>query len=44
MVARGFYFDPQGDGPTVFLGAAEARVMEIVWREREVTVKQVLAN
>ena len=44
MSAAGFYFDPDGTGMAVFLGSTEARIMEIAWREQEVTVKQVLAS
>lgn len=43
MPAQGFYFDPDGTDLTVFLGATEARIMEIAWAEGEVTVKQVLS-
>lgn len=37
-----FYFDPDGSGLTVFLGPTEARLMELVWRHRTLTVKKAL--
>lgn len=42
MAARSFYFDPQATGTAVFLGSAEARLMELAWKKRELTVKQAL--
>jgi predicted transcriptional regulator len=37
-----FYFDIEADGLEVLLGPTEARLMEIAWRQPELTVKQAL--
>jgi predicted transcriptional regulator len=42
MSAVSFYFDIHGDGPTVFLGPSEARLMEVAWTQTNVTVKSAL--
>jgi predicted transcriptional regulator len=39
---RPIYFDPEAEGVAVFLGPSEAILMEIVWREKTLTVKQAL--
>jgi predicted transcriptional regulator len=37
-----FYFDVNGNGPTVFLGPSEARLMEVAWTQSSLTVKSAL--
>ncbi len=39
---RRFYFDPYADGAAVFLGPTEAKLMELAWEKKEVTVKSAL--
>ncbi|PWB67772.1 hypothetical protein C3F09_12890 [candidate division GN15 bacterium] len=41
-MTNSFYFDPDGSGLTVFLGPTEARVMELVWKHRTLTVKKAM--
>ncbi len=36
----GFYFDPQATGTAVFLGPTEAKLMELAWRKKSLTVKK----
>lgn len=42
MAGQSFYFDPEATGTAVFLGSAEARLMELAWKQKELTVKQAL--
>ena len=42
MSGKPIYFDPGAEGLAVFLGPLEAEVMEVVWRLKEASVKQVL--
>ena len=42
MSAEKFYFDVHGDGPAVFLGPSEARLMELAWKYASLTVKSAL--
>lgn len=37
-----FYFDPDGSGLTVFLGPTEAKIMELCWKHRTLTVKKAV--
>ena len=37
-----FYFDPDGSGLTVFLGPTEAKLMELCWKHRTLTVKKAV--
>jgi len=37
-----FYFDIEADGLEVLLGPTEAKLMELSWRQAELTVKQAL--
>lgn len=37
----GFYFDPDASGLRIFLGPAEARIMEALWEHGPVTVKRL---
>lgn len=42
MTESKFYFNPHGDGLKVFLGRTEALLMEVAWKENEITVKSAL--
>ncbi|UCC44481.1 MAG: BlaI/MecI/CopY family transcriptional regulator [Candidatus Zixiibacteriota bacterium] len=42
MAGSGFHFDPAASGTAVFLGPAEARLMEIAWTRGALTVKQAM--
>jgi predicted transcriptional regulator len=42
MSAEPFYFDVWGQGSAVFLGPTEARLMELVWKHPDLTVKAAL--
>ena len=42
MEINRFYFNPRGEGCEVFLGPTETRLMELAWREGELTVKKAL--
>jgi predicted transcriptional regulator len=42
MTGRSFYFDPHATGSAVFLGPTEARLMELAWDKKELTVKKTL--
>lgn len=37
-----FYFDPSAKGTAVFLGPTEAKLMDLVWNEKSLTVKMAL--
>ncbi len=37
-----FYFNPNEKGLSVFLGSTEAKLMEIAWEHREISVKTAL--
>ncbi len=37
-----FYFNPSEKGLLVFLGSSEAKLMEIAWEHKEITVKTAL--
>lgn len=41
-MSNSFYFDPDGSGLTVFLGPTEARLMELAWKHRALTVKKAV--
>ena len=43
MNQTAFYFDPHADGLTVFMGATEALLMELVWKQGTMTVKRALS-
>ena len=42
MTAANFYFDPSAEGIAVFLGPTEARLMELAWRHKRLSVKKAL--
>ncbi len=42
MTSGSFYFDPTAKGLNVFLGPTEARLMELAWKHRTLTVKKAL--
>ncbi len=42
MTEKSFYFDPFAEGTAVFLGPTEARLMELAWRKKCLTVKKAL--
>ena len=42
MRSESSYFDVEASGLEVLLGPTEAKLMEIAWRESELTVKQTL--
>lgn len=44
MPGSGFYFDPSAAGSAVFLGPTEARLMELAWTHRRLTVKNALVH
>jgi predicted transcriptional regulator len=37
-----FYFDPHAEGIAVFLGPTEAKLMELAWEKKTLTVKKAL--
>jgi len=37
-----FYFDPYATGTAVFLGPTEAKLMELAWEKKSLTVKKAL--
>lgn len=37
-----FYFDPFASGTAVFMGHSEARLMDLLWRKKTLTVKNAL--
>ena len=37
-----FYFNPDEKGLFVFLGSSEAKLMEIAWKQKEISVKTAL--
>ena len=37
-----FYFDPYATGTAVFLGSIEAKLMDLVWQRKNLTVKTAL--
>lgn len=39
---KSFYFDPEGKGISVFLGPTESRLMELAWKNGQLTVKKAL--
>ena len=42
MPGSNFYFNPEGAGLEVFLGPTEAKLMELAWEEKNITVKRAL--
>lgn len=42
MAETKLYFNPSGKGIEVFLGPTEAKLMEIAWEQKEITVKKAL--
>ena len=44
MPGSSFYFDPTATGLAVFLGPTEARLMELAWARRRLTVKSALTR
>ncbi len=42
MSHNSFYFDPEGNELSVFMGKTESRLMEIVWEKGEITVKKAI--
>ncbi len=42
MTDSKFYFDPNEKGLSVFLGPSEAKLMEIAWKQKEISVKIAL--
>lgn len=42
MTGTGFYFDPSARGTGIFLGPTEERLMQLVWKHGEITVRQAL--
>jgi predicted transcriptional regulator len=42
MPGSTFYFDPEGEGLSVFLGPTEARLMELAFQHGRLTVKSAL--
>ncbi len=40
MMGSKFYFNPKGNGLEVFLGPTEAKLMEIAFEEKNLTVKR----
>ena len=43
MANESFYFDPHAEGLAVFLGPTEAVLMDLLWRQGNLTVKRALA-
>jgi len=41
-VNKSFHFNPSGKGVGVFLGPTEARLMDLAWRNGNLTVKKAL--
>ncbi len=37
-----FYFDPSAEGTAVFLGPTEAKIMDLAWEKKSLTVKTAL--
>jgi predicted transcriptional regulator len=42
MVEKSFYFNPYAKNVGIFLGPTEARLMEIAWQQKNLTVKKAL--
>lgn len=42
MAERHFYFDPYASGTAVFMGQTEARLMDLAWQKKNLTVKKAL--
>ena len=42
MAGDSFYFNIRAEGTAVFLGPTEARLMELAWRHKSLTVKSAL--
>ena len=42
MSGSSFYFDPSAEGMAVFMGPTEARLMELLWRYGNLTVKNAM--
>lgn len=38
-----FYFDPHAEGLAVFMGATEALLMDLIWKQKQLTVKRALS-
>jgi predicted transcriptional regulator len=41
-MSQSFYFDPNGQGLSVFLGPTEVRLMELCWEHGPLTVKKAI--
>lgn len=44
MAGDSFYFDIRAEGTAIFLGPTEARLMELAWRQPNLTVKSALSH
>ena len=42
MAGKSFYFDPYAGGTAVFMGPTEARLMDLAWEKKSLTVKEAL--
>ncbi|MDH4157155.1 MAG: BlaI/MecI/CopY family transcriptional regulator [candidate division Zixibacteria bacterium] len=42
MGKKSFYFDPYAGGTAVFMGPTEARLMDLAWEKKSLTVKEAL--
>lgn len=42
MSKKSFYFDPHASGTAVFMGPTEARLMDLAWEKKSLTVKEAL--
>ncbi|NOY88572.1 MAG: BlaI/MecI/CopY family transcriptional regulator [FCB group bacterium] len=41
-MSKKFYFDPSAEGTAVFLGPLQAKLMELAWEKKTLTVKKAL--
>jgi predicted transcriptional regulator len=39
---RSFHFDPYANGTAVFMGPTEAKLMDLAWEKKSLTVKEAL--
>ena len=42
MTRKSFYFNPYARGTAVFMGPTEARLMDLAWEKKSLTVKEAL--
>lgn len=42
MPISNFYFDPDGEGTSVFLGPTESRLMDLAWQYKTLSVKKAM--